>query len=110
MQTSALRGTGIVTAAGEIDLATAPRLREAISDHLTAGVVHLVLDLTAVSFMDSTALGVLVGAGKKVAGLGGSLKVVSQDPRIVRLLAVTGLSRFLPVHPTLEDAQRDGAA
>ena len=56
---------GIVVATGEIDLATVPGFRQAISDHLAAGLTLLVLDISAVTFMDSTGLGVLVGAGKK---------------------------------------------
>jgi anti-sigma B factor antagonist len=98
---------GVVTAGGEIDLATAPGIREAISDLMAAGHTHLVLDLREVTFMDSTGLGILVGAGKRASGLGGALRVVCDNARVLRLLAMTGLSRSLAVHPTLEDATAD---
>jgi len=97
------QGTGIVAVAGEIDLATVGGLREAISKHLTEGRAHLVVDLSAVTFIDSTGLGVLVGAAKKVTGAG-SVGLVCTEPRVLRLLTVTGLSRVLLVHPTLADA------
>ena len=95
---------GTVTAEGEVDLSGAPRLREALSDHLAAGRTHLLMDLRAVTFIDSTGLGVLVGAGKKAFGLGGSLRIVCDNPRVVRLLAITGISRSLPVLATLDEA------
>jgi anti-sigma B factor antagonist len=94
----------VVAASGEIDLATVPLLRQAISDHFVAGQVHLLLDLTDVSFIDSTGLGVLIGTGKKTARLGGSTRVVCDNPRILRLLRITGLSRALQVLPTREAA------
>jgi anti-sigma B factor antagonist len=98
------RQVGVVTAAGEVDLATVATLRQALSDLLASGLTHLVLDLTAVSFIDSTGLGVLVGAGTKAAGLGGAMRLDCDNPRILRLLKVTGLSRALTVLPTREEA------
>jgi anti-sigma B factor antagonist len=98
---------GVIVAEGEIDLAAAPRLREAMTDHLTAGRVHLLMDLSAVTFIDSTGLGVLVGAAKKSVGLGGSLRIVCANERVLRLLAITGISRSMKVLPTLEEATTD---
>lgn len=101
---------GVVTAAGEIDLVAAPRLREALSDHLAAGRSHLLLDLCQVTFIDSTGLGVVVGAGKKVRELGGSLRIACDNQRVLRLLAITGISRSVAVLPTLDEATADWAA
>ena len=95
---------GVVAVAGEVDLATVPLVRQAISDHIVAGRVHLLLDLTDVSFIDSTGLGVLIGTGKKTAKLGGSTRLVCNDPRILRLLSITGLSRAMQVLPSREAA------
>jgi anti-sigma B factor antagonist len=92
---------------GELDLAGAPRLREALSDALSEGRVNLLMDLRSVSFIDSTGLGVLVGAGKKAYGLGGSMRIVCDNPRISKLLALTGISRSLPVLVTFEEATAD---
>jgi anti-sigma B factor antagonist len=96
--------TGLIAAEGEIDLAGAPRLREAFSDVLAAGCTRLVMDLRQVTFIDSTGLGVIVGAGKKVAGLQGALRIVCDDRRLLRLLAITGISRSLTVTATPEEA------
>ena len=98
---------GVIVAEGEIDLAAAPRLREAMTDHLAAGRVHLLMDLTSVTFIDSTGLGVLVGAAKKTGGLGGSLRIVCTNDRVLRLLAITGISRSMTVLPTVEEATAD---
>jgi len=110
LNTVADQQMGIVVASGEIDLATVPRLREAITAHLAGGLVNLLLDLSAVTFIDSTGLGVLVGAGKKAAGLGGSVQLVCDNARILRLLDITGLSKAMPVHATREAALNGGTA
>ncbi len=104
MRTSTVGATGVISVLGEIDLSTASRVREAVGDHIDAGVCRLVLDLSEVTFMDSTGLGLLVGAHKATTARGGGLRVVCDNPRLLRLLAVTGLSRSMVVHPTLDEA------
>lgn len=94
----------VIEASGEVDLATVPALREAISEQVAAGRTNLLLDLRAVTFLDSTGLGVLVGAAKKARGAGGSLRLVCDNARVLRLLRITGLDKALAVHPTLEAA------
>jgi len=98
------RQVGVVVATGEVDLATVPAFRQAISDHLASGLALLLLDMRGVTFIDSTGLGVLVGANKKTTGLGGSMRLVCDNPRILRLLKITGLSRAFAVLPTREEA------
>src|SRR6476619_5306657 len=71
---------GVVVAAGEVDLATVSTLRQDLSDHIAAGLTMLLVDLSAVTFIDSTGLGVLVGAGKKTAEVGGSMRLVCDNP------------------------------
>ena len=97
----------LITPHGDVDLAGAPWLREALSDALAEGCVNLLMDLRSVTFIDSTGLGVLVGAGKKAYGLGGSMRIVCDNPRISKLLALTGISRSLPVLATFEEATAD---
>jgi len=103
------RGSGVVVVAGEIDLATVADFREAISDLVASGYVHLVIDLSAVTFIDSTGLGVMVGARKKVRDACGSLRLVCTDNRVLRLLAVTGLTQVLPVHASADEALAVGS-
>jgi anti-sigma B factor antagonist len=101
------RLVGVVEASGEVDIATVPALREAISEHIVVGRTNLLVDLRAVTFLDSTGLGVLVGASKAAQGAGGSLRLVCDSPRVLRLLRITGLSKALAVHPTVESALED---
>jgi anti-sigma B factor antagonist len=96
--------SGVVAVAGEIDLATVGPFRQAISDLVNGGLVHLVIDLSAVTFIDSTGLGVLVGARKRVRDGGGSLRLVCTHHRVLRLLAVTGLAQAMPVHASTDEA------
>lgn len=97
----------VVEAAGEVDLATVPKLREAISEQIVAGRTNVLVNLQAVTYLDSTGLGVLVGAVKAVHAAGGSLRVVCDNPRLLRLLRITGLDKALAVHPTVESALAD---
>ena len=88
------RGCAIVTAAGEIDIATATRLRERLFE-LAAGGRPLVADLDQVRFIDSAGLSALAGAANRAAAHGGSLHVVCARPQIRQLFRLTGLDRRL---------------
>ena len=89
--------TVAITADGEIDLATVNTLRSAITNALQSGASRLTLDLEKVTYIDSSGLGTLIGAHKRLASSGGSLTVRCSQPRILRLLAITGLDRVLTV-------------
>ena len=92
------RGCAIVTVAGEIDIATATRLRERLFE-LAADGRPLVADLDQVRFIDSAGLSALVGAAKRAAAHGGSLHVVCARPQIRQLFRLTGLDRRLNAGP-----------
>ena len=94
------RGYPVVTVAGEIDIATAARLRERLFE-LAASGRPLVADLDQVRFIDSAAL---VGAAKRAAAHGGSLHVVCARPKVRQLFRLTGLDRRLPPARTLDEA------
>ena len=97
-------GWQVLRVAGEVDLRTAPELRDRLNAVLAGGTERLVVDLEDVTFLDSTALSVLIGAHKRLARLGGALHLVTTRDQILRVLNITGLSRVFAVHPTLEDA------
>lgn len=97
-------GVPVITVAGEIDVASAPQLREALHKVIADGHTTVVLDLLAVTFLDSTALGVLVGALKRCRELGGELHVVVADPRIVKIFEITGLTSVFSIADSLESA------
>jgi anti-sigma B factor antagonist len=94
----------VVAVSGEIDVASADAMRERLNQLVSAGRTSLVVDLTAVQFMDSTGLGVLVGTLKKVRGAGGSLDLVIDGDRLLRLFRLTSLDQVFTIHATLEDA------
>lgn len=86
----------VVQVTGEVDVYTAPVLRERIRDLAAKGVVHIIADLNGVDFLDSTGLGVLVGGLKRLRGQDGSFTPVITSTRILYLLRITGLTRVLP--------------
>lgn len=80
-----------ITLRGELDVDTAPALWAAIDRAIADGVLSIVLDLSELSFSDSTGLGVFVRAGKELRDAGGGLTLRHPDERITRLLEITGL-------------------
>jgi anti-sigma B factor antagonist len=94
----------LVSVSGEIDLYTAERLQRGVHEATSVGADTVLLDLSGVGFIDSTALGVIVQEAKRLEGRGHALILVTNDPRTVRVLEVTGLDRVLSRHATLHDA------
>ncbi len=94
----------VVTVTGESDVATAPELRERLAAQEADRVLAIVVDLTGVSFIDSTALGVLVGAYRRQQDAGGYLRLVVTEPRILKVLEITDLSNVFPVFATIGEA------
>jgi anti-sigma B factor antagonist len=97
----------LVSVSGELDLYTADRVKGGIDEADTVGADTVVVDLSEISFIDSTALGVLVQESRRLEGRGHSLVLVTNDPRTRRVLEVTGLDRVLLTYATLHDALYD---
>jgi anti-anti-sigma factor len=97
----------VLIAGGEIDFAASPQLRERIAEHIDAGGKHLVLDLSTATFIDSTAIGVLVGAVMRLRESGGgSLTVVcpEENERVLRIFEIAGVSNLFVLHRSREEA------
>ena len=94
----------VLQVTGEVDVYTAPMLREQIRELAAKGTVHLIADLSRVDFLDSTGLGALVGGLRRLREAGGSLALVIGTPRILRIFQITGLTKALAVQRTAEDA------
>ena len=92
-------GHTIVSVGGEIDVYTAPKLRDQISDLVGAGKTNLIIDLEAVDFLDSTGLGVLVGGLKKVRAEDGSMSLICSQDRLLKIFRITGLAKVFTIHP-----------
>ena len=97
-------GRTVVDVAGEVDVYTAPTLRDHLSQLVADGRYHLVVDLEEVAFLDSTGLGVLVGGLKRVRAHDGSLSLVCTQERILKVFRITGLTKVFPIHPSVPDA------
>ena len=97
-------GIEIVTVEGEIDIYTAPRLRELLIDLVSRGSYQLVVNLDKVGFLDSTGLGVLVGGLKRVQAHDGSLDLVCTQQRILKILKITGLTEVFGIYQTVDQA------
>ncbi|CAN5527099.1 anti-sigma factor antagonist BldG [soil metagenome] len=94
----------VVVVTGEVDVATAPRLREQLVGLVTEGNHRIVVDLEGVDFLDSTGLGVLVGALKRVRTHDGELALVCTQSRILKVFEITGLTKVFPIHGTVDEA------
>ncbi len=96
--------THLIEVGGEVDLYTAPELKERMVQVIDAGRKRVVVDLTRATFIDSTTLGVLVGGVKRLHEVNGSLALVCSDQSILKIFDITGLDRVFPIHATQEEA------
>jgi anti-sigma B factor antagonist len=98
-------GWTILVAGGELDLYTAPRLRDEVLARVDEGADRIAIDLNGVGFIDSTGLGILVACLKRVRELDGRLVLIAPETSpLRRLLSLTGLEQVLPTHTALADA------
>jgi anti-sigma B factor antagonist len=103
------RGTdAVVEVTGEIDIYTAPALRGALLDLVASGRSRIVVDILGVSFLDSSALGVLVGGYKRVSTMGGYLRVACPAGPVAEAFRITGLDRVLPMYTSVQNATAQG--
>ena len=95
--------------AGTLDIATSPTLRAALMEAADRSNHEIIVDLTALEFLDSTGLGALIGAHKRASEHSGSVRLVVQEGQILRLLRITGLLDVFAVYATVEAALADEA-
>jgi len=94
----------VIEVKGEVDVYTAPKLREKIVDLVNQGSTQLIVDLEGVEFLDSTGLGVLVGGLKRVKSHDGTLALVCTKPKILKVFSITGLSKVFPIYDRVDQA------
>ena len=97
-------GIEVVDVEGEIDIHTAPRLRELLIGLVRQSNYHLVVNMEKVEFLDSTGLGVLVGGLRRVRAHGGWLDLVCTRERILKIFRITGLTKVFGIHDTVDQA------
>lgn len=94
----------VLEVGGEVDVYTAPKLRERLVELVGEGHHNLVVDMTKVEFLDSTGLGVLVGGLKRVRAHEGTLALVCNQERILKIFRITGLTKVFPIYESVDDA------
>lgn len=93
----------VVHVGGDLDVYTAPRLKETLAKVLDDGG-RLVLDLSQVHFIDSTALGVLVSAQEQSQASDGDLRLVMDDPYLLKIFHITGFDGMFSIYPEVARA------
>ncbi|AVH98834.1 anti-sigma factor antagonist [Streptomyces cinereoruber] len=96
--------TAVVSVGGELDIETATMLHHHLANQFLHGRRHLVLDLSALDFMDSSGLNVLIRAGRDARESGGDLHLAAPTPAVRRILEITGLTMTTPLHADVADA------
>ena len=89
--------TVTVVVVGDVDSSTSARLRDLLTDLIDDGARQVCLDVAGLSFIDSSGLGVIVGAMRKVRALGGELELTAVNPGTTKVLEITGLDRVLTI-------------
>lgn len=97
-------GHRFVAPVGDIDLATAPQLRQDLVDASHEGPTLVVLDLQQVEFLDSVGLSVIVGGHKRLRHEGGSLHLAAPSSIVRRVLGITRLDTLIPTYDTVDAA------
>jgi len=97
-------GVAVLGVHGEVDVSTAPRLRQQLVEMATSGHDRVVVDLEAVDFLDSTGLGVLVSGLKRFRTVGGDLLLVCTQRRILKVFEITGLTKVFSMHDSVAAA------
>jgi anti-sigma B factor antagonist len=98
----------VVDVKGEIDVYTAPKLREKLIELVSEGSYDVIVNLEGVDFLDSTGLGVLVGALKRVKAHDGNLALVCTQDKILKIFKITGLTKVFAIHASVEEAAAGG--
>jgi anti-sigma B factor antagonist len=101
---AAAPGRTVIEVCGEIDVYTAPRLRETLISLVDGGNYRLIIDMEGVEFLDSTGLGVLVGGLKRVRAHGGGIDLVCTQGKILRIFRITGLNKVFSIYDSVAAA------
>jgi anti-sigma B factor antagonist len=97
----------VVTLEGEVDIYTSPEFREVLIGGIDGGARRVLLDLAAVTFMDSTAISVLVDGVNRLRASDGTLDVVCGRGSVRRILEIAGLASVLGIYATRDEALAD---
>jgi anti-sigma B factor antagonist len=94
----------ILTLSGDIDIHTAPEIRDRLAELRADGVRSIVVDLSGVDFLDSSALGAFVAAHRDLAGSGGQLKLAAPRSHVRKVFRITRLAEVIPLFESVDEA------
>lgn len=97
----------VVEVQGEIDVYTSPRVKEVINDLIEKGHYNLIVNLEGVRYIDSTGLGVLIGALKKVKEHEGTICLICTNPQIKKIFNITGLVKIFSICKNEDEALKN---
>lgn len=101
-----INGMQVLDVTGEIDVYTAPQFKDAVNTVIAAGQKHLVVDMTNVTYMDSSGFGALLSATRRLRPQGGTVNLVKVSGAIDRILKITRLNTVFAVYGSLDEALR----
>ena len=107
VETKEVKNGHIISVQGEIDVYTSPRVKEIINELIEQGHFNLIINLEGVRYIDSTGLGVLIGALKKVRENEGSINLICTNPQIKKIFNITGLVKIFGIHKNEEEALKN---
>lgn len=97
----------IIRGDGKLNMVSAPQLRESVRRSISDGNARIVVDLSAITFMDSSGLGALVGCLKSARQAGGDLRIAAPSKQVTMVLQLSNLDRVLAKFDTAYDAYHD---
>jgi len=104
VEASGNRGRAVLALRGDVDIATAPMLRQRLLELAVGDRPRVVVDLDGVDLLDSSGLGVLVGALKRYRTRGGDIVIVCNDLRLLEIFSLTGLTSAFKMYPSVSAA------
>jgi anti-sigma B factor antagonist len=97
-------GAVVVALEGDLDIVSAPAVRERLLSLLHPGAGRLVIDMSAIRYADASGVAVLVSTQRRAVLLGGGVRLVAPEPEVARVLAAAGSNRHLKIYPTVRAA------
>jgi anti-sigma B factor antagonist len=98
-------GVCVVAVTGEVDIYTSPSLKVRLLEAIEGECSRLVVDLDSVGFIDSSGLGVLVGALRRLKERGDEMRIVCSRDQVLKIFRITGLDKVFPIVATLDEAR-----
>jgi anti-sigma B factor antagonist len=98
-------GVPVIVLEGEVDVYTAPQLKLQMINLLEKGSKQVIINLEKVEYLDSTALGVMIGGLKRMREIGGNISLLCPNPRIRRIFEITGLDRIFDIRAAEEQEE-----